>query len=118
MDKSDDLKNYCIRYLQNKRAYKTCRRLFRDSYRNIVNYKHNNVITRSQFDDTVRSIRLGILTLEYLNSLKKNYGLKYPAIISRLNLERQILRRRVDELREIVSDPDKEIVSDLEGRVD
>jgi hypothetical protein len=108
-----------VRYYQDRKAYRTCRKLFRNEHKKVLAYKEKNELTKDEFEELSDSIRLGMLTLEYLNDVIKKYH-KYGSSNDRIALERQILRRRVDEIRDIIFDTNKKLVSDngLEGKVD
>ena len=101
-------------YIIQRRTYLTSRKLFHDYYKKAMGYKDNSALTNSQFSELTETIRLGMMTLEYQTKLRSiRAG-------DKLMRERAVLRRRIDRLREIMYDPNKEIVPDpdLEGRVD
>ena len=105
-----------IEYQQNKQVYRNCRKLFRDAYKPARHYRDNDTLTRSQVNDLAEAIRLGMQTLEYLHTLRENgCFVRTAAHQERLYRERAVLRKRVDELREIIYDPDKKLVPDNDG---
>ncbi len=86
-------------------------------------------ITTDEFDEIEEALAVGGTALKRsaeLSAKSISYDIKQMRRLTRsqakqkrLDLETAVLRRRVDELRAIIYDPDKKIVPDnLEGRVE
>ena len=119
MDEEIEIMMEEFEHQQNKQVYRTSRKIFRDYYKTAIKYKDNDTLTRSQLDKLTEAVGLGMLTLEYLNVIRqKGRSKRSQAKQKRLDLERAVLRRRVDKLRDIIiHDPDKKSDSDLEEKV-
>ncbi len=99
--------------LMHGRAYRSSRRLFGDYYKTAICYRDNDTLTNSQFEELAQTIRIGSLVLKYLSNFRRNRSRD-----NRYIQERAVLRKKVDALRAIISDPDKKIIpDDLEERV-